>query len=228
MTLKARRLLGTCPVVAHFCARRHLGNAWSTVEACVDRSQTVLRLEYPVTTEPVAAERYEREIAAFYASAARAVAAHLDAGQDVAVVCEGDPFFYGSYMHLHHRLAGKYPTTVVPGVTSVAAACAAAGTPLVAMGETLAVVPGTLPAEALARTLADADAAVVMKVGRHLDDVREALGRAGRDSGAVYVERASCSAERVVPIADTDGVEAPYFSLVLVPGRALAERPGRR
>jgi precorrin-2/cobalt-factor-2 C20-methyltransferase len=224
LTVKAARVLDRCAVVAHFAARRRPGNAWSTVQALIRPDQTVLRLEYPLTTEASHHDEYERRIAEFYAGAAEEVAAHLDAGSDVAIVCEGDPFFYGSYMHLHCRLADRYDVEVVPGITSLSAACAAAGEPLVSMRETLTVLPGVLPQEELAATLAGADAAVVMKVGRHLDDVRQALAAAGRAGEAIYVERASCTEERILPVDETDGIDAPYFSLVLVPGRALGQR----
>ncbi len=214
MTLKAHRVITACPVVAHFAARERKGNAWSIIERVVQDGQRVLRLEYPITVEASAPGEYERLIAGFYDESAERVAAELDAGHDVAVVCEGDPFFYGSYMYLHQRLADRFPTEVIPGVTSFSAASAAAGRPLVSMNETLTVLPGVLPPEQLKEALAGVDAAVVMKVGRHLDDVR--AGRPpmpGLDADAIYVERASCAEQRVLPLGDTDGVCAPYFSL---------------
>lgn len=224
MTIKAHRCVQACQVVAHFAARRRHGNAWSIIEHIVTDQQTVLRLEYPVTTEAIEPADYERQIAEFYNHSADEIAAHLDAGLDVAVVCEGDPFFYGSYMYIHQRLAGRYPTTVIPGVTSVSAASAAAGAPLVSMNETLTVLPGVMQPAQLKEALANVDAAVVMKVGRHLADVRDAAAAVGLAEQAVYVERASCSTERVVPLADTADIDAPYFSLVLIPGTGLDTR----
>ena len=224
MTVKARRVLEACAVVAHFAARTRAGNAWTIVEPFVAERQAVLRLEYPVTTEAIEPDDYERAIAGFYDEAAASIAARLDAGLDVAVVCEGDPFFYGSYMYIHQRLADRYPTTVVPGVTSFSAASAAAGVPLVSMNESLTVLPGVLSPEDLKDALAHVDAAVVLKVGRHLGDVRDAASAVGLTAQAIYVERASCAAERVVPLADTVGIAAPYFSLVLIPGAGLQAR----
>lgn len=224
MTVKAQRLLRECPVVAHFAAIGRPGNAWSTVAHLLTPAQRILRLEYPVTTEAIAAEDYERRLDEFYDASAAWVEAELAAGQDVAVVCEGDPFFYGSYMYIHERLAGRYVTTVVPGVTSFSAAAAAAGTPLVSRDETLTVIPGLKSEHEMAALLRDADAAVLMKVGAHLADVRAAAVAAGVDGAAVYVERASCAEERLLPLAETTGVDAPYFSVVLVPGPAVARR----
>jgi precorrin-2/cobalt-factor-2 C20-methyltransferase len=224
MTVAARRTIEAAPVVAHFAARRRPGNAWTVAEPFVGDGQQVLRLEYPVTTEAVGKDDYERLIAAFYDESAGRVAAELDAGNDVAVICEGDPFFYGSYMYIHERLASRYPTTVVPGVTSFSAAAAAAGAPLVSMNEALTILPGVLPPEQLKAALAAVDAAVVMKVGRRLGDVRDAARSTGLEARAIYVERASCTGEVVLPLADTDDVAAPYFSLVLVPGMGLGQR----
>ena len=224
VTLKAVRTIASCPVVAHFAARGRAGNAWSIIAGSVTAEQRVLRLEYPLTTEASEPAEYERRIAGFYDESAERIAAELDAGTDVAVVCEGDPFFYGSYMYLHQRLADRYETEVIPGVTSFSAAAAAAGTPLVSMNETLTVIPGVCSAPELKQALSGVEAAVVMKVGRHLDDVRDAAAAAGLDGDAIYVERASCAEEKVIPLTETGDVTAPYFSLVLVPGRGLRDR----
>ena len=224
MTVKAARMIAASPVVAHFAARSRRGNAWTVIESIVTAHHEVLRLEYPVTTEAVEPGDYERLIAEFYDRSAATIAAYLDRGSDVAVVCEGDPFFYGSYMYIHQRLAHRYPTSVIPGVTSVSAATAAAGVPLVSMNESLTVLPGVVPPEQLKELLSNVDAAVVMKVGRHLADVRDAAAAVDLVDRAIYVERASCPTERVVALADTGDVEAPYFSLVLIPGSGLDAR----
>jgi precorrin-2/cobalt-factor-2 C20-methyltransferase len=228
MTIKARRVIESCAAVAHFAASGRPGNAWKIIEPLIADHQTVLRLEYPVTTQRIDRAEYEERLGDFYAAAASTVAAELDQGHDVAVVCEGDPFFYGSYMYLHERLSGRYAATVIPGITSVSAAAAVAGLPLVSMNESLTVLPGVLPPEELKEALAGVEAAVVMKVGRHLDDVREALEAVGMAEHAIYVERASCPQERVVPLPETEGVDAPYFSLVLIPGSAVARRHQER
>ena len=224
MTVKARAVLQASPVVAHFAARSRRGNAWTIIESFVTCSQIVLRLEYPLTTETVQPGVYENSISDFYDRSAALIAGQLDCGRDVAVVCEGDPFFYGSYMYIHQRLADKYPTTVIPGVTSFSAATAAAGVPLVSMNETLTVLPGVLPPEQLKDVLSNVDAAVVMKVGRHLGEVRDAARAVGLAERSLYVERASCVDERILPVTETEGVDAPYFSLVLIPGVGLDAR----
>ena len=134
------------------------------------------RCYYPVTTElPACSDGYRDAIRDFYDGAAAKIAAHLDAGRMVAVICEGDPLFYGSYMHLHARLAPRFPTEIVAGVTGMSGCWSAAGMPIAQGDDVFTVLPATLPEGELARRLAEADAAVVMKVGRHLPKLRRAL-----------------------------------------------------
>jgi precorrin-2/cobalt-factor-2 C20-methyltransferase len=217
LTLKAARLLAACPVVASFHARGRPSNARRVVEQLLGPHHDELELIYPVTTERVAADRYETLLIDFYDESAKRVAEVLDAGTDVAVLCEGDPLFYGSFMYLQNRLAGRYATEVVPGVPSAVAGAAAVGAPLAARDEVLTVLSGTLGTDELARRIADADAVVILKVGRNLDKVRAAVRTAGRLDGAHYVARATMAGEVVAPLADVDGDAAPYFSLVVIP-----------
>ncbi|MDB5414729.1 MAG: precorrin-2 C(20)-methyltransferase [Rubritepida sp.] len=219
LTLKAARLLGEVAVVAHFAKRGNVSNARAVIAGMLRQDVIELPLHYPVTTELDRHDPdYKVQIAGFYEAAAASVAAHLDAGRDVAVLSEGDPLFYGSYMHLHVRLSQRYPTEVVPGITSMSGAWSLAGTPIAQGDDVLAILPGTLPEEELARRLAGVEAAVIMKVGRNLPRIRRALATAGRLPRAIYVERATCANACAEPLATRDERPAPYFSLVLVPG----------
>ncbi len=219
ITVKALRLLREAPVVAYFVAKGKRGNAFGIIEGHLQAQQTLLPLVYPVTTEALPAPlSYERIISDFYDEASLHVAAHLDAGRDVAVICEGDPFFYGSYMYLHDRLAERYEAQVIPGVCSMLGGASVLGAPLVYRNQSLSVLSGVLPAEALKRRLADADAAVIMKLGRNLPKVREVLVELGLDGRALYVERATMANQRIVPLAEVDPQSSPYFSLIIVPG----------
>ena len=134
------------------------------------------------------------------------------------MICEGDPLFYGSYMHLHARLAARYPTDIVAGVTGMSGCWSAVGTPIAQGNDVLTVLPATLPEAELARRLADTDAAVVMKLGRNLPKVRRALDRSGRLARAIYVERGTMADAVTMPLAAKTDDEAPYFAVVLVPG----------
>ena len=219
LTLKGLRLLRNADVIAHFAAKGKTGNAFSIVECYLDTHQTLLPLIYPVTTETLAPPlSYEAIIAAFYDECAQALAAHLEAGRNVTVLCEGDPFFYGSYMYLHERLADRFDTEVVPGVCAMLGSTAVLGTPLVYRNQSLTVLSGVLPEEDLKARLAVADAAVIMKLGRQFEKVRRVLQALGLATRAHYIERATMPDQRIIPLAEVDPATAPYFSLIVVPG----------
>ncbi|GGP71788.1 precorrin-2 C(20)-methyltransferase [Saccharothrix coeruleofusca] len=217
VTVKAARLIGEADVVVFHSARHGRSVARRIAEPYLRAGQVEEQLVYPVTTED--SDDYQGEIDAFYEECAARLAAHLDAGRDVVVLAAGDPFFYGSYMHLHKRLAHRYPTEVVPGVTSVSAGAAVIGKPLVERDEVLTVLPGTLSPDALAEHLSGGDPVAVMKLGRTFPNVRAALEKAGRLDEAWYVERATTGAQRTAPLSEVDPDEVPYFSLALLPSK---------
>lgn len=220
MTVKSARVISTADVVAYHCARHGNSIARSVAKPYLRDGQTEERLMYPVTTETTDHPGgYQGALDDFYAESAERLAVHLRAGRDVVLLAEGDPLFYSSYMHMHKRLSPHFDAEIVPGVTSVSAASAATGVPLVEGDETLTVVPGTAATEELLFRFRSADAVVVMKLGRTFERVREALREAGRLDEAFYVERASTTVERVLPAAEVNPAEVPYFSILVVPGR---------
>jgi precorrin-2 C20-methyltransferase / precorrin-3B C17-methyltransferase len=228
LTVRATRLITAADVVAYHCARHGTSIARAAAEPYLRAGQVEEVLRYPVTTEGTEHPGgYAGALADFYQEATQRLAAHLEAGRDVVVLCEGDPAFYGSYQHLHTRLSGRFPASIVPGVSSVSAAAAAVGVPLVQHDETLTVLPGTLADEELRARLAAADAVAVLKLGRTFDRVRAALDDTGLLPRARYVERAGTSAQRVEPLAEVDPAGVPYMSLVLVPGRGQRARRSR-
>ncbi|GAB3247743.1 precorrin-2 C(20)-methyltransferase [Kineosporia babensis] len=219
VSVKAVRLIGAADVIAYHSARHGRSIARSIAEPYLRPGQIEEQLIYPVTTETVDHPGgYQGAMNAFYTTAAERLASHLEAGLNVVVLAEGDPFFYGSYMHMHKRLAHRYPTEVVPGITSFSAAAAALGRPLVERDEVLTVLPGTLPPEQLAQRLSTTDAAVVMKLGRTFEGVREGFEAAGKLDRAWYVERASSDRQRTSALADVDPQAVPYMSIALMPG----------
>ncbi len=219
LTVKALRVLAAADVVAHFAKRGNKGNARATVEGKLKPGVIELALHYPVTTElDRRSAGYCGAIGGFYEASAAAVAEHLAAGRTVAVLSEGDPLFYGSYMHLHVRLSGLYPTEVVPGVTAMSGCWSSVGVPIVQGDDVLTVLPGTMEEAELTRRLGDCDAAVVMKVGRNLPKIRRALGASGKLDRAIYVERGTMPNGCAQALRDKADDEAPYFALVLVAG----------
>jgi precorrin-2/cobalt-factor-2 C20-methyltransferase len=208
ITLRAARLIAAAEVVAYPRLAGGESFARSIAAGLIREGIEEIAIDVPMTVAREPAQ------AAYDAGAAR-IAEALDAGRDVVVLCEGDPFFYGSFMYLFARLSGRFEVEVVPGVTSLTACAARAGMPLVARNERLTVLPGPLPEAELRARIEGAESVVLMKVGRHLPKIRgviEALGLTGR---AVYVERATLGDEVVVPLAEAPEV-APYFSMILI------------
>jgi len=230
VTVKAARLIGAADVVAYHSARHGRSIARSIAEPYLRGDQIEEQLVYPVTTEPAQHPGgYEAAIEEFYEQAAARLMAHLAAGRDVALLAEGDPLFYSSYMHMHKRISSSFRTEIVPGITSVSAASAALATPLVEGDDVLTVLPGTLGRDELTRRLSGTGAAAIMKISRSYVDVREALKESGRLPQAYYVERASGGAEQLIePVGDVDPSAVPYMSIIIVPGAEAADRPAEQ
>ncbi|MEV6320032.1 precorrin-3B C(17)-methyltransferase [Nocardia sp. NPDC051787] len=219
VTVKAAKVIGTADVIAFHSARHGRSISRRTAAPYMRQGQLEEHLVYPVTTETTDHPGgYQGAIDEFYEQAAERLAAHLAAGRSVALLAAGDPLFYSSYMHMHRRLADRFETEIIPGITSVSAASAALGTPLVEGEQVLTVLPGTMPVDELTRRLRATDAAAIMKLGRTYPGVRQALSDSGRLSGAYYVERASTTDQRVLHADAVDDAEVPYFSITLVPG----------
>lgn len=219
MTVKATRLIGSADVIAYHSGTHGRSIARSIAADLLPPGVVEEALVYPVTTGPSSHPNgYRGAVDDFYDESAQRLGEHLAAGRTVVVLCEGDPMFYGSFMYLHDRLSPRFPTQVVPGVTSVAAATAAAAMPLVRQQDVLTILPGTLPVPELARRLADTQGAAIMKLGRTFPAVREALRQAGRLDEALYVERASTRGQALIPVKDVDPATVPYFSIIIVPG----------
>lgn len=219
ITVKALRILQAAPVVAYYVGKDKRGNALTSVLPHLRPEQIRLSLVYPITgKKPAPPYDYEGVMRAFYDEAAEQVAGHLDAGRDVAAICEGDPFFYGSFMYLHDRLAARFTTDVVPGVCSVVASASVLRTPLVYRDQRLQVLAATLPEETLTEMLSGVEAAAIMKLGSNFEKVRRVLVALGLEKRARYVERATMEGERIIPFAEVQPEEVPYFSMILIPG----------
>ena len=208
LTLKALRLLRAAPVVAYPAPEQGDSFARSIVAIWLEARQREIAIRIPMQPGPPPA--------AIYDAAAAELATELDRGDDVALLCQGDPLFYGSFLHLFARLAGRYRVEIVPGVSSITACAAAASTPLVMRDEALVVIPATLGEAEIARRLAESDTAAIVKLGRHFQKVRRVLRELDLLDSARYVERATLPNQRISPLADVDAAEIPYFSMALV------------
>lgn len=217
ITLKAHRILREVPVIAWPAPLEGESMARRIAEPHLAGGQTEIPIRMPLLSERFPAQEV-------YDRAAEALAEHLAAGRSVAVLCEGDPFVYGSFMYLFARMADRFPVRVVPGISSLTAGAAALGAPLAARNDVLSVIPAPLSEQALEERLDAADAAVVIKIGRHLGKLRRVLERLGIAGQARYVEYATMAEQTVRPFAEVSGDHAPYFSMVLVHRRGDAWR----
>ena len=225
VTLKAARLIAAAPVVAHFRKRGRAGHARTIASSLIPAAAIEAAFEYPVTTEvDFREEAYVCSIRDFYSASADALKGHLDEGRDVALLCEGDPFFYGSFLHMYDRIKASHPVVVVPGITGMSGCWTATGQPITWGDDVLSVLMATLPEADLARQIATSDAVVIMKTGRNLPRIRAALTTAGRLEAAFIVEQGTMPGQQVTRLVDYAPETCGYFSIVLVHGHG--RRPG--
>ncbi|MEE9314041.1 MAG: precorrin-2 C(20)-methyltransferase [Rhizobiaceae bacterium] len=209
LTLKAHRILTTAEVVAYPAPDSGESFARSIVAEYLRPEQ----IEIPIVV-PMRVERFPAK--SVYDWASKEIASHLDSGRDVVVLCEGDPFFYGSFMYLYERLATEYTCEVVPGISSLMASAATLGRPLAARNDVLSVVPAPLEDDDILSQLAKSDAIAFIKVGRHLGRVKRLIEKAGLLNQAAYLERVTLENEKLMPLQDIGEDAAPYFSMILI------------
>ncbi len=209
MTVKAWRLISMAPVIAFLTANGEHSTARNIAKPFLPEDVILLPIDMPMRVERAPGE-------AAYDAGAAAIATHLREGRDVVFLCEGDPFFYGSFMYLFARLAHEFETVVVPGVTSITAAAAAIARPLAARNEVVKVLPATLPPERLRAELSVCESAAIIKVGRHFGAVRDVLHGLDLTDKSLVVERATHGDQIITRVEDVTGDSIPYFSTILV------------
>jgi precorrin-2/cobalt-factor-2 C20-methyltransferase len=219
MSVRADRIIRGATHVAYFRKRGRKGQARQIVEGMLAANVQEYPMEYPVTTElAFDSADYIRLLGEFYDAWADRLE-RIARETDIVVLCEGDPFFYGSFMHLYARLKGCVAIDVIAGIPGMAGCWNAVGQPIALGDDVLTVLMGTLPEAELARRACNSDALVIMKTGRNLGKVRRALQAAGRLDEAWLIERGTMPGERIARLKDIDTAECPYFAIVLVHGR---------
>ncbi|WP_281981619.1 precorrin-2 C(20)-methyltransferase [Thalassorhabdomicrobium marinisediminis] len=208
ITLRAARLIERAEVIAYPALAGGESFARAIAAELIPDGVREIVMDVPMTVARAPAQ-------AAYDAGAAEIAGALSAGQDVVCLCEGDPFFYGSFMYVHARLKDRFEVRVVPGVTSITACAAEAGRPLVARNERLTVLPGPMDEAELRDRIAGAEAVAIMKVGRHLPKIRAVIDSLGLTEQASYIERATLPEQVVVPLSQAPE-RAPYFSMILL------------
>lgn len=220
MSVRADRLLRNGRHVAFFRKAGRSGQARRIVNGMLHDEVVEFAMEYPVTTEiPVTDPGYNAALSAFYTTCTDHLRKLAEAGEDVVVLCEGDPFFFGSFMHLYTRLKDVVPVEVVPAITGMSGAWTATGQPVTWGDDILTVLMGTLPEDMLTDAMQRSDAVVVMKIGRHFEKVKSALKQAGKFDAAWLVEYASMPNQTVQRLAEAGDKITPYFSIIVVHGQ---------
>ncbi|QBF30355.1 precorrin-2 C(20)-methyltransferase [Thalassococcus sp. S3] len=220
LSVRADRLVRGAGHVAFFRKAGRPGQSRRIVEGMLRPDAVEIPMEYPVTTEiPLTDPRYNACLSDFYTGCTAKLRTLTEAGEDVVVLCEGDPFFYGSFMHLYTRLKDEVQVEAVPAITGMSGAWTATGQPMTWGDDVLTVLMGTLPEEDLIRHMGAADALVVMKIGRNIDKVRRALKAAGRYEAAWLIEFATMPNQSVCRLAEAEGKVTPYFSIIVVHGQ---------
>jgi precorrin-2/cobalt-factor-2 C20-methyltransferase len=209
MTVKAWRLISTADVIAYLCANGKDSTARDIAKPFIPDSVTEIAIDMPMRVEREPGE-------AAYDKGTAEISKHLDQGQDVVMLCEGDPFFYGSFMYVFERLSEKYKTIVVPGVTSITAAAAAIEKPLVARNDVLKVLPATLSEERLREELSNCQSAAIIKVGRHFGKVKNILSALDLLDNATAIENATHENQVITPVAEIETETLPYFTTIIV------------
>lgn len=211
ITVKALRIIQSVPVIAYPASEQGNSFARSIVAEFLKENQ----IEVPI----VLPFKLEKSAQPFYDKAAEKLAEHLNDGRDVAVLCEGDPFFYGSFMYIFNRLSPLFSTEIIPGISSVMASAAMIGVPLTYRNDAFMVLSGILSKEVLQEKLKVADAAVIIKLGKNFSKVKQVLEELGLVERAKYIENATLENQRILSVDEVEAESVPYFSLIVIPSR---------
>lgn len=225
LTLKAVRVIEACSVIAYPItkngklqkseakqksgAKNNQSRARDIAAAHIGEHHFELAFHIPMCVErKPARDAYDK--------AAAQIAERLEKGDDVAFLCEGDPFFYGSAIYLYERLAEHHSTIVIPAVSSLTACAAVAGVPLAIRNDCLKILPATLDNAHLKVELTASDAVAIIKIGRHFAKVRSLLRELELEERAILIAAATCDEQIICPLKDYKTETAPYFSIILL------------
>lgn len=219
ITVKGMKAIQSAEIVVYHETEKHNSNALNIARCFISKKALLQPLTYPVTTETNSrSDGYKQELNLFYKNAEQLIDSYLKIGKTVVVLAEGDPLFYSSFMYIYDRLGKNYPTEIIPGISSIFGAASVLQTPLCYRNQSFTVLSGVLDKQLLIEKLQNGDAFAILKVGRNLDKIKDALQATGLFKRALYIERATMAEQQIIPFAKVDGQQSPYFSLILIPG----------
>ena len=220
LSVRAEKLVREAKYIAFFRKAGRAGHARQIASTLLSKDVIELAMEYPITTEiPLSDQHYSEVLSEFYKKYSNKIISLSQTGIDLVILCEGDPFFYGSFMHIYSRVKDKCPVEVVPAITGMSAAWTATDIPITWGDDILTVLMGTLDKTTLENQLQDTNAAIIMKIGRNLPKIKKALERTGRFYDAFIVEYAAMDKQTVQRLSDYNTENAPYFSIIILHGQ---------
>ena len=220
LSVRAEKLVREAKYIAFFRKAGRAGHARQIASTLLSKDVIELAMEYPITTEiPLLDQRYSEVLSEFYKKYSNKIISLSQTGIDLVILCEGDPFFYGSFMHIYSRVKDKCPVEVVPAITGMSAAWTATDIPITWGDDILTVLMGTLDKTTLENQLQNTNAAIIMKIGRNLPKIKKALERTGRFYDAFIVEYAAMDKQTVQRLSDYNTENAPYFSIIILHGQ---------
>ncbi|NRA86428.1 MAG: precorrin-2 C(20)-methyltransferase [Rhizobiales bacterium] len=209
LTLKAVRLIKSADIISYPTNQAGKSIAWQIAAPHAPKATKKLGFYVPINVNRAAANLA-------YDDAAKKISKHLDAGLDVACLCEGDAFFYGSFAYIFERLVDNFATEIIPSMPAFVAASAALKIPMLIQNEDLQIIPATLDEAILIDKIRTGNNIAIYKVGRHFAKLRQILEKFNLLDKANLVEYVSQKQQKVTPMASTNHDTRPYFSMIII------------
>ncbi len=210
LTLGAVKILQTVDVVIAMQAKGHPSRAKQIIMPIV-AGRDITFIDYPLVMAPRSANNLDA-----YKNIIPPITKYLDEGISVAVLCEGDPLFYGSFQYIMQLLPQRYDCMVIPAVTSPQLAAAQNKISLAAGKNNLSFIAATSAPEKILALLAASDRAVIMKLGKSLPKIIAILQQLNLLDAAILCIELGNDNQKIMPLKNWHQETAPYFSLLII------------
>ena len=217
LTLMAVEAIKEATLIAYPVAEKGSdGVALSIAASWISDNQKRLPLLFPMVSESAPRIRAWEE-------ASQRLVASVDQGEQVVLLCQGDISLFASASYVFLYIKKKYPKLpiqLIPGVTAISAAAAAAGWPLSLQKDQLLVLPTPDDPNSFEHIVDEA--AVVgrvlayLKLGHRWTWVRPLLEKKGLLDQALFAQQVGFPDEKIISAREGGGTVRPYFSLLLL------------